>query len=132
MSRRCCSNTLYINTLFLIFADFLNHRQTLNVLIFFVFSKFDLKLPHACLTLHWTPTENQANGGCVLQRENFLDYHFLVQDTRKNYIQKSILQKSYPTHVLTFSRRHCLDFVLLQLILFDPISAKNCYYYNRS
>ena len=60
----------------------LNHCCHKLKILIFVFSKFDLKLPHACLTLHWTPTENQANGGCVLQRENFLDYHFLVQDTR--------------------------------------------------
>ena len=59
--------------------------------------------------------ENQANGGCVSQKESFLDYPFLVLDTRKT-------SEIDTSKIISDT---CLDdFVSLQLILFDKFQPK--------
>ena len=59
--------------------------------------------------------ENQANGGCVSQKESSLDYPFLVLDTRKT-------SEIDTSKIISDT---CLDdFVSLQLILFDKFQPK--------
>ena len=59
--------------------------------------------------------ENQANGGCVSQKEGSLDYPFLVLDTRKT-------SEIDTSKIISDT---CLDdFVSLQLILFDKFQPK--------